>query len=1091
MIALLTVAVACIIWFSNNNATGALSQVNFPKVSIAEGSKFYLNGNKSLTAIKDGKLLADNTNGTAVASSQISSELSNFANLQYGSDAGKSYLTNPNLLSLEKLNSSRQYIPEADSDYWLDTNDSRGQISWRWFARSKNSTNENMEINVSGKDLSTGEEFEEDTIATGQIGATNTYKLSDYQASEGGKWRYNDNTVKRLFNVFKCSPQAVNRQDVVYNNIDLKNSGIDPNGYKYASTSVSWVGVEQGAKIFAYVKNRRIIQVNSGEKIPAGTVVMFCFPGNVGHLEDVTDFAYSEENNQYTVFKRLTNDIKVNSFVEKKNVYGVTKYYISQKSVYGSQLISEKYAIRPAYAYDVSKIAYIKNNVSGSVPTSSILSNVPTADAVYRGKYKAVVKSSNTTIVNNICEDKLSTDRTSGSGNRPSIKYEKDTIKVPYSSTKLMLSDCFTTTNATHISALAENNGEKRYGVVAQNSSSDVTLDLTNLLATTQVGSTATLSFYAEKINGDNISDEISDKAVTVKIEVVEGVEQTITYANGGGIGNLPSAVKIKAGNKLTLANGSSLAKDGNPFSCWQLKYTDFATGDEETRFVKEGETVNVPDASDGNITATAMYAGVSAQKSIQSGSTVFTVTWDANLPDGVSVISWTGASKLSDDLAYNYQKIKLVGSTVALSSAPTINTTEWVFDGWYDLQTGGNKLTGQTTAVNESVTYYAHWVSNYVITFNLNAPEGQTCTWGGVTSPDTLTSSAKAPNFIVENPSTVTGDPSCTTDSHYGFGGWYDAETGGNAITVGVSTVSGNKTIYAHWWTKDVFLAKVDGTGFDPTDFSTYANADITNIADVKAVATTIASGGTNPDATKYNATNDQYHLFARIGGSATSTTANDWLECRIIHVGQHDSDGSGLTFQAVHVLPNITYKWDTVWVGKDNERVPTWSKTTLRTNLNSKIYDRLPDLLRTNIKQVIKKSNQDAWIEPNGGSIITSNDKLWILSYTELVKNSLRPGVWTDASHDGSVYQFWASKDLVVDKAVDSGSEQAKLLKALVLFRDGSRGDYNNTNSFLRSLGPGSATEILRIHYNGYINSEDGDTCGWSCFVIPAFAM
>ena len=1080
LLALLAVAIAGIIWFSNTNATGALSQVNFPKVSIAEGSKFYLNGGKSLTAIKEGELLADNTNGTAVEGSQISNELSNFANSQYGNDAGKNYLTNPNLLSLEKLNNSLHLIPATDSDYWLETIGNRGQISWRWYAKLNNSTSQNKTIKVSGKDLSTGEEFEDDIIATGQIGITNTFKLSDYQVSEGGKWSLDNNTIK-TFKVYYCSRQFINQGDTVYNNIELKSSGVDPNGHRYASTTVNWMSTQFGTRIFGYIKNGRIIQVKPGDKIPAGTIAMYCFYKPDKQLKDPTYFAYSGYS--YTAFKQLTKETTVSSYVESQPVYGVTKYYTTQTTIPGTQLTAEKYAIRPTYSYDVSKIAYVKDNVSSAAITSQTLGAVPTTNATNNQKYKAVVKSTNTTITNNITADKLSTDRTSGSGNRPSVKLENDIIKVPYASKKLTLSNCFTTNNSTHISALAENGGDKKYGVLAQSSASDITLDLTNLLANTQVGSNCTISFFAEKVNGTNTSDEISDKAVTVKLEVVEGAEQTITYDSNGGTGTVPAVAKANVGKVYNFADGSNLSKDGNSFSCWQVTYTDFDTKLVVKKLFKSNEPIFMPDSLDGNITALALYSGISANKTTQSTSSVYTVTWNANLPEGVSITSWAGASQLSDDMTKNYQKVKLKGSTVALSPAPTINTSTWVFDGWYDAATGGNKLSGQTLAINKNVTYYAHWLNGYTVTFDINAPSGQTCKWGSTTSPNTLTSLAKPTAYVIENPSGVSGSPTCTSDAVYGFDGWYDAVTGGNLIEIGTSTVSGNKTIYAHW-TKDVFLAKVSGTNFDPTKTSTYASADITSIADVKAAATTIANGGTNPNTTKYNATNDQYHLFARIGGSSTSTTANDWLECRIIHVGQHDGDGSGLTFQAVHAW-NTGYRWDTSW---SDGQAPNWSNCTLRTTMNSTIYNTLLYLLKTNIKQVTKKSNATAGTKPNGGSTVETSDKLFILSYTEFVKNSTSSLNWDDASHDGSVYQFWSSKDLSIDSHSSSGSTQQQLLYKLNCDRSGN---LIKDSSWLRSVDPYESYRVLEFLKTGYVASRHGSDPSVEYCISPSFAM
>ena len=1079
LIVLLTVGIGGIIWFSNTNATGALSQVNFPKVSIFEGSKFYLNGTKSLTAIKDGKLFADNTNGTAVEGSQINSELTSFANSQYGNDAGKNYLTNPNLLSEQEVRNSLGFIPKTNNDYWLKDAKKMYGIQVRGH-KKYNNYDRNISYKLSGK-LSTGEMFAGNTVSFGNFDVAATTNFENINKSQNSYiWSLTTTDITKFRNYYTSFTENMWDGLDVFNNPMLKDSPSD--GY-YKTKAVMERGVRGFQVAGKVIKSGDVCflkQITFGDTVNVGDTLF------VVHGDIVDDEGFGRDISGRCIYFKVNE----NGFVVRRSnlTSGMRGVYSESKDATGYEgmtLNPARYAIRPVYTYDINKIAYLKNNISETTVIDSTLGNLPDTNATYYQSYKAVVKSSNITISDSILGDKLTTDRTSGSGNRPTVKYENDTIKVPYGSTKLTLSNCFNTKNTTHISALAENSGDKKYGVLAQSTSSDVTLDLTNLLVNTQVGSNCTISFYAEKVNGANTSDEISDKAVTVKLEVVEGAEQTITYANGGGTGTVPAVAKIKAGSNYNLANGSELTKDGNPFSCWQLDYVN-SNNEEETRLVKSGESIIIPDTFDGNITATAIFGGFAAKKITDTRSTVSTITWNANLPDGISVTSWTGASSLSEDMTKYFQKVKLKGLTVALPVAPSIDSLNWVFDGWYDSPTGGNKLIGQTPVVNTNVTYYAHWQNGFIVTFDLNPPNEEVARWGDITSPNTLTSLAKPSNFIIENPSGVTASPKCVSDACYSFIGWFDSAVDGNQITIGTSSVSANKTIYAHW-TKDVFLAKVDGTNFDPTNLSTYANADITSIADVKAAATTIANGGTNPNTTKYNATNDQYHLFARIGGTATSTTANDWLECRIIHVGQHDNDGSGLTFQAVHNTGSrIVYS---------SKSDGNWSTSSVRSDLNRSLYKLLPDILKINIREISKKSNSSAGKSPNGGSTDISQDKLWIMSYTEFVKNSTSSSYWNDASHDGSVYEFWSSKNLRIDSTPSSSSVQRNLFYklncnragTLIVDPDGGTEGY----SWLRSLSTSKSYAALYFDSDGIISSYNGIIFSIRCCVVPCFAM
>ena len=1124
LIALLTVAVVSIIWFSNTNATGALAQVNFPKVSIAEGSKFYLNGGKSLTAIKDGKLFADNTNGTAVEGSQISSELTSFANSQYGSDAGKNYLTNPNLLSLEKLNNSLHLIPTTDSDYWLADTYTLGGVSIRAF-RLKNNSETTLNKSLTGS--YGGQNFQNESLKSGYDFAE-TSKMRDivipgsttgevgwkHDLSISMGFRYNFAVNPNITDTYAYLNMGVMRNTYVYNNPYLIE---DPSRGFYKSSIDCWG--EKNSKMERYatpIHLLAVIEENNGDvklkksyiqDLSRGTVVCSsiaqggAYPiskpnggGTVYYRMTRTAGFSCDASGYYNIYFALPIDVKTGigaSFGyprQSADVYGAYNIIEGAETIEGTSYVSGKYAIRPTYDFDSSQVAFLRDSQDKSVAYSSSLSvNLPISNALYGNNYVGATKSSDLKVNCEISADNIETNY----GAKAPVVVEGDTIKVPYGTTTLSFKN-FSLTNANNLSALAsDKNGTLKYGVLQSSNSSVFDLDITNLVdnqfcrTDAHSGSSATVSLYAEQVNGNGQSDIISDSAVTFKIEVAEGLPQTITYDVNGGEGSAPASATVKSGELINGADGSHLIKDNNHFSAWKMTYIPLGKSEEVSRYVTSNQPFTVPLTDNSKILMTAQYSGISAKKTTDTTSSVITVTWDTNAPEGTTA-SWGEdiEGQYNGTRSIRYDKVKLPGKTVILPSTPSSNSDEWTFDGWYTDKTGGTKLTGQTPAINKNVTYYAHWLNGYTVTFDLNAPSGGTCQWGSTTSPNTLTSLAKPTGYIIENPSGVTGSPTCTSDTAYVFCGWYDAATGGNLIEIGASKVSGNKTIYAHW-VRDVFLAKVDGTNFDPTNLSTYGNADITDIADVKAAATTIAGGGTNPDSTKYNATNDQYHLFARIGGSSTSTTANDWLECRIIHVGQHDNDESGLTFQAVHAW-KTRYVWDS--------SVGNWSSCTLRTTMNSTIYNTLPDLLKTNIRQVTKKSNETAGSNPNGGSTVTTSDKLFILSYTEFVKNSTSSSYWNDESHDGSVYQFWSSQNLSIDTTPSSGSTQQQLLYKLNSDRSGTLvkdPSWSYSASWQRSVDPYDSKQVLNFNSYGRVRSNDGiDISNEDC-VAPAFAM
>ena len=104
-------------------------------------------------------------------------------------------------------------------------------------------------------------------------------------------------------------------------------------------------------------------------------------------------------------------------------------------------------------------------------------------------------------------------------------------------------------------------------------------------------------------------------------------------------------------------------------------------------------------------------------------------------------------------------------------------------FLGWYDSETGGNRLDG-TNTVTSDVTAYARWeriIPTYTLSYDLNGGDG-------TIAPVILNEGDK-----VKIPAT---DP--TRDGHR-FLGWFTASDGGDKVTSD-TVVNGNMTVYAQW---------------------------------------------------------------------------------------------------------------------------------------------------------------------------------------------------------------------------------------------------------------------------------------------------
>lgn len=141
----------------------------------------------------------------------------------------------------------------------------------------------------------------------------------------------------------------------------------------------------------------------------------------------------------------------------------------------------------------------------------------------------------------------------------------------------------------------------------------------------------------------------------------------------------------------------------------------------------------------------------------------------------------------------------------------PTDPTREgYRFLGWYDSETGGNRLDG-TNAVTSDITVYARWemiIPTYTVSYDVNGGNGSY-------SPTTVKEGEKI---------ALPADP--TRDGYESIG-WFTAPTGGDKVTSDTA-VAGNMTLYAHWnEIKKSFALTYDTDGGEHIDTVTLADGD------------------------------------------------------------------------------------------------------------------------------------------------------------------------------------------------------------------------------------------------------------------------
>ena len=249
-------------------------------------------------------------------------------------------------------------------------------------------------------------------------------------------------------------------------------------------------------------------------------------------------------------------------------------------------------------------------------------------------------------------------------------------------------------------------------------------------------------------------------------------------------------------------------------------------------------------------------------------------------------------------------------------------------------------------------------------------------------------------------NPGSAVSDPGVPTRVGYTFQGWNTSANGtGQSVAASGSAASrptANATYYAQWkartYTISYELNNGTATGANPTQYA--HGVGVASLSEPQRTGW------------RFDGWYDSPHLYTKIG---SGTSADDYLEMRIIQVGQHDGDGSGLTFQAVHAMPTAL-RMDT----KQSNQSGYWNYDVCGWlsgggSSAGPFWKMLPEGLSTQIMTVYKKYAHNDYYKgySEWGRTVTG---MWILGYSELY-GALPSGANT-APSDGSQYAFWKYK-------------------------------------------------------------------------------
>lgn len=372
---------------------------------------------------------------------------------------------------------------------------------------------------------------------------------------------------------------------------------------------------------------------------------------------------------------------------------------------------------------------------------------------------------------------------------------------------------------------------------------------------------------------------------------------------------------------------------------------------------------------------------------------------------------------------------------------------------------------------------------------FDANAPSGTTATLDGKNSTcvkDAYFRSRLTTDAIPED-SKVT-----CSDSNYIFMGW--AESRGASVTdakksaaLASSTYvnSLHKFYYAVWGKIGDYWLNVEGAE-NPEAGVLKIQSQIDE--DMEVLHGTRAQTSAGKDkaavAAEYTSYMDgtsseveagkEVHLYTRWNGEGANG-ANQWVEFRVAQVGEHDGDGSAVTFVATHSLPSAKQ------LSPTSEVWGSWDQSAMRLNVfPSYVAGGLKGLSSSAIT-VSKRSRRNDWDR-------YTNDKFWLLSNSEVYgsgdNNKLtRYTYW----EEGSQYTWFANKGVNAQRAQYTVNP---VIAAMGRTRSGSNPINNNGTHqwWLRSPVRNNMFLFGSVDGDGRPIVEDPKL---SLCVVPAFCM
>lgn len=348
---------------------------------------------------------------------------------------------------------------------------------------------------------------------------------------------------------------------------------------------------------------------------------------------------------------------------------------------------------------------------------------------------------------------------------------------------------------------------------------------------------------------------------------------------------------------------------------------------------------------------------------------------------------------------------------------------------------------------------------------------------------------------------------------------GWYTSPTCKPADKWDFSnTIDGNKILYANWvldedapsgnsyWIGTSYKIINESRSTGKGNSSNYVSETDNVLKTQEEIMRDVAKIKKGDQATIAIYTeimnSDAYHLYTKWNGETKRKSGREdarlgYVEFRIIGVGSHDGDGSGLTFQAIHTLQfgyrvndliwGYSSYWDRdSWVATNRNG---WEKCTMREAMS---YDKdgnagfilknFSQGLIDDIYRVQKKTTKGS----RSTDIQTTRDIMWNLSYVEV--SGYSGGGY---GNEGTQYQYFKNIGVSRDDSKTWGC-----LTRRTRAWDKVPAEISGTNTFnasgqwwLRTPHPYSFETYIAVGGNGTICVEcDAD---FAYGVCPAFCL